>query len=179
MALSQLFRAYLSRNFKPYIAAVTLVDGVGILVRLQKVFVPTTHADFSRALQDLQDLQMTSGESISNFMRRFHTAHEAMTDVAQSPNSVSNTFTTALMFLDKLNTGVTSMDLRLLLTNFHLQMQQCSDVNNPPCTVESVELALSDLESRLTCQTCGARYHTTPSVQDTPSSEYAPQEQWN
>ena len=66
------------------------------------------------------------------------------------------------MFLDKLNTGVTNMDLRLLLTNFHLQMQQCADVNNPPCTVESVELALSDLESRLTCRTCGARDHTTP-----------------
>ena len=126
------------------------------------MFVSISHADFSHALQDLQDPQMTPGDSIANFMRRFYTAHEAMTGVSQSPNAVPNTFTTTRMFLDKLNTGVTNMDLRLLLTNFHLQMQQCPDVNNPSCNVESVELALSDLESRLTCCTCGARDHTTP-----------------
>ena len=40
MVLSQLFRAYLARNVKPYIAAVTPVDGIGILARLQKVFAP-------------------------------------------------------------------------------------------------------------------------------------------
>ena len=92
LVLSQLFRAFIARNVKPYISTVPIVDGIGIIERLQKVFAPTTHADFSRALQDLQDIQMRPGESISNFMRRFHTAHESMTDAAQTSNAVPTEF---------------------------------------------------------------------------------------
>ena len=99
MVLFQLFKAYLERNVRPYVATVSNLDGIGVLVKLQKVFAPTTYSDFSRALQDLQDLQMHPGESIASFMRRFHTLQEAMNDVAQGPNLVPNEFAITQMFL--------------------------------------------------------------------------------
>ena len=162
IVLSQLFRAYMERNIKPYIDSVPMTDGIGIVTRLQKVFAPTTHADFSRALQDLQELQMHAGESVSSFMKRFHTCTTHMRDVAQTPHALPSEFSITLMFLDKLNAGVTHMDLRALLTNYHLSMQACTDTDYLPISISEIELSLTDMEARLTCRTCGSKDHTTP-----------------
>ena len=162
IVLSQLFRAYMERNVKPYIDSVPMNDGIGIVSRLQKVFAPTTHADFSRALQDLQDLQMQAGESVSSFMKRFHTCTTHMRDISQNPHSLPSEFSITLMFLDKLNAGVTHMDLRALLTNYHLQMQACTDTAYLPISISEIELSLADMEARLACRICDSKDHTTP-----------------
>ena len=71
-----------------------------------------------------------------------------MTDVALVPGNIPTEFNTTMMFLQKLENGVTNPDQRSLLITYHREMQSCVNVNYPPATITEIELALTDLESK-------------------------------
>ena len=71
-ALASLLRAYMAPNVVTVLAGVKNDDGIGIILRLQKLYASTTMQDKLNAQEYLQNLQIHPRETISSFISRFH-----------------------------------------------------------------------------------------------------------
>ena len=127
--MAQLIKAYLSTEIKPFLSTIGRKNGIAILSLLQKIFAPTTPADYTRAKNDFSSLTMSHHETVSHFIPRFHKKLVNMNAMAMNTNTPMNNFEVLLSFLDKLERGVTNPDQRVLLLNYRTT---CQTWTGPP-----------------------------------------------
>ena len=110
---------------------------------------------------DFNSMTMFTNKLVSSFILRFHKKMKAMMEVLQSDDDLPSQFEHILTFLDKLDKGITNPDQRTLLLNYRTMRQNWHNYAAPPLTLSSIEMTLTDLESRTVCKICNSSSHTT------------------
>ena len=158
---AQLLRAYITKAVKNFLTSVNKNDGVEAIALLQKVFAPITHFDRTGALNDLNALYMFRNELVSGFMVRFHKKVSAVSSLTPAVGPHLTQFELIMMFLQKVERGVTNQDQRTIILGYKKDCQNCTDPSRPPCSLTAVEIELTELEARIACKLCGAIDHIT------------------
>ena len=159
--LAQLLKAYITKAVKNFLTSVDKNDGVEAIALLQKVFAPITHFDRTGALNDLNALYMFRNELVSGFMVRFHKKVSAVSSLTPAVGPHLTQFELIMMFLQKVERGVTNQDQRTIILGYKKDCQNCTDPADPPCSLTAIEIELTELEARIACKLCGAIDHIT------------------
>ena len=100
--LAAFIHAHMNSDVRNLTSSVERSDGIGRLQRLQTIHASATPADRTRALQQLNELQMHGKEAVISFVSRFQNHIQVLSNTTVNANDMPTDKELATFFLDKL-----------------------------------------------------------------------------
>ena len=127
-------------NVVTVLAGVRNDDGIGIILRLQKLYASTTMQDKLNAQEYLQNLQMHPRETISSFISRFHRAIQHIYDASSNPEPLPEIYLINLFLVKTLHAVPASSDIRSTLLDYQRLIQRARNLNDIPFTLADIDM---------------------------------------
>ena len=185
-ALAAFLHAHMHISVKNLTSSVQRGDGLELLKRLQTMYASATQADQSRALSQLNQLQMHDKEAIINFVSRFRNQVIVLSDTTQDPSDLLSDKQLSTLFIDKLCANNTiEGDIRHALLNCKNELY--SDHNTKTLTEFENEMCVAEDQAYrsgnrtnlrstkptgddIICGFCHKKGHTAPVCRSNPAN---------